>query len=64
MLFLSSILGGHHDVSDHGIFSCIKVRQIGSKLSIVMSPDLWGEHNDSSLKYWGYVYNITRSHER
>ena len=34
---MSNILGGHHDVSDHGIFSCIKLRQIGSKFSIVIS---------------------------
>ena len=37
---MSNILGGHHDVSDHGIFSYIKVGQIGSKFSIVMSLDL------------------------
>ena len=33
----SNIPGGHHDVSDQGIILCIKVRQVCSKFSLVMS---------------------------
>lgn len=33
----SNIPGGHHDVSDQGMILCIKVRQVCSKFSLVMS---------------------------
>jgi len=54
----SNIPGGHHDVSDQGMILCIKVRQVCSKFSLVMSLVFFLFFNVSAFYF--YFFFILR----